>query len=153
MRKHTVLTALTLAISLIIGIQLVTSNVRADYIKADVDIDPDTLNLKNDGKFITTYIELPGYNVADIVLETVHLEGIPAITDPTYGFVKDPDLMDHDGDGVLERMVKFDRATVISLLIQHMSPNVKVAVTLEVTGNLVDGNAFEGSDTIRVFFT
>jgi len=151
MRKHTVLTALALLFSLIVGIQLVTTQVNADSITADVDIDPNTLNLKSNGKFVTVYIELPEeHNAGDIVLETVHLEGIPAITDSTYGFVKNPHLMDKDGDGILERMVKFDRAMVISLIIQHMSPNVKQKVTLTVTGNLYDGTYFTGSDTIKV---
>jgi hypothetical protein len=54
-------------------------------------------------------------------------------------------------------MVKFDRATVIRAILQspmmgHMSPHVKQQITFKVTGNL-DGNAFAGSDTIRVFFT
>jgi len=151
MRKHTVLTVFVLAFSLIIGIQVVTTQVMANSIVAGVDIDPDTLNLKSNGIFVTVYIELPeGYSAEDIDLETVYLEGIPAMTDSTYGFVKDPDLMDHDGDGILERMVKFDRATVINLLIQHMSPQVKQKVSLTVTGNLNDGTPFRGSDTINV---
>jgi len=150
MRKHTVLTVFVLIFSLIIGIQVVTTQVMANSIAADVDIDPDTLNLKSNGKFVTVYIELPeGYSVEDIDLETVYLAGIPAITDSTYGFVKDPDLMDHDGDGILERMVKFDRAMVITLLIQHMSPHPK-PVTMTLTGNLNDGTPFSGSDTIKV---
>lgn len=154
MRKHTVLKVLALAFSLIIWIQLVTTQAGANVITADVDIDPDTLNLKSNGEFVTVYIELPeGYNVADIALETVHLEGIQAITNPTYGFVKDPDLMDHDGDGILERMVKFYRAMVINLLIEHMSPHVKQKVTLTVTGNLNDDTSFRGSDTIKVLPT
>jgi len=151
MRKHTVLMVFVLAFSLIIGIQVVTTQVMAINIAEDVDIDPDTLNLKSNGKFVTVYIELlEGYDVADINLETVRLEGIPAITDSTYGFVKDPDLMDHDGDGILERMVKFDRATVINLLIQHMSPHAKQKVPLTLTGKLNDGTPFSGSDTIKV---
>lgn len=101
MRRHTALAALALMLSLAIGIQLVTTQVMANVITADLDIDPDTLNLKSDGKFVTAYIELPeGYNVADIVLETVCLEGNPVITDSTHGFVKDSDLMDRDGDGI-----------------------------------------------------
>ena len=45
---------------------------------AGVDTDPDTLNLKSNGKFVTVYIELPeGYNVEDIDLEIVRLEGVP----------------------------------------------------------------------------
>jgi len=136
--------------SLIIGIQLITTQVEANTIQADVNIDPDTLNLKSSGSFIVVYIELPeGYNVSDIVLETVHLEGVPAITDTTYGFVNDPDLMDRDGDGKMELMVKFDRTSVI-LTIEHMSPIFRQEIPLEVRGNLIDGTSFKGSDTIKV---
>lgn len=152
MRKQTVSTALALAFSLIIWIQLMTAQVRANVISADVNIDPDMLNLNSNGRFVTVYIELPeDYNVRDILLETVRLQGIPAITDLTYGFVKNPEVMDHDGDGILERMVKFDRAAVITLLIEHMSPHVKHEVPLTVTGELSNGEDFKGSDTIKVF--
>jgi len=46
--------------------------------------------------------------------------------------------MDNDGDGILERMVKFDRAMVISLFIVHMSPHAKQKVSLALTGSLND---------------
>ena len=127
-------------------------------VTAEVDIDPDTLNLKSNGEFINVYIELPeGHDVADIVLETVYLEGIQAITDPTYGFVTDPDayLMDHDGDGIQERMVKFDRASVLEWIGSAdygEDTGKSVEVTLTITGE-VDGaepSPFEGSDTVKV---
>jgi len=125
-------------------------------VSATVDIDPDTLNLKSNGEFVTVYIELPnGYNVADIDLTTVQLEGISAITDPQYGFVTDPAayLVDHDGDGIMERMVKFDRATVQTYLTNE--PDYESApkfydLRLTVTGELLDGTPFEGTDTITV---
>jgi len=126
-------------------------------IPATIDIDPNTLNLKSNGEFVTAYIELPTcyYNVADIDLATVSLDGIPAVTDPTYGFVTDPNsyLMDHDGDGILERMVKFGRATVRTYLTGL--PDYEEApkfydITLTVTGKLLNGTPFEGSDTITV---
>lgn len=125
-------------------------------ITATVDIDPDTLNLKSNGKFVTAYIELPeGFDVADIVLETVYLDGIQAITDEQYDFVTDPAqyLVDHDEDGILERMVKFDRAEVQNTLTNE--PDYDEApkfydLTLTVTGELADGTPFEGSDTITV---
>ncbi|MFQ6116151.1 MAG: hypothetical protein ACE5NG_18980, partial [bacterium] len=51
-------------------------------LSASMNIDPNTLNLKSNGEWITAYIELPeGYDVADIDIFTVQLEGIPAITD------------------------------------------------------------------------
>ncbi len=117
-----------------------------EEIPATVDIDPNTLNLKSKDEFVTAYVELPeGYDVADIVLETVYLDGIPAVTDPVYGFVKNQKsyLFDRDGDGTTEtRMVKFDRQAVIALL------SVGEA-TLTITGE-VNSTRFEGSDTIKV---
>jgi hypothetical protein len=125
----------------------------ADYLEPDsedatVDIDPDTVNLKSRGKWITAYIELPNCNdEAEIDLFTVLLEdSIPAITDPKYGFVKSEDsyIMDHDGDGILERMVKFDRSDVEDMLVPG-------TYNLKVTMQMNDGLYFEGySDTITV---
>lgn len=110
-----------------------------EEIPATVDIDPDTLNLKSNGQWITAYITLPeGYNVEDIVLETVYLDGILAAWSEIQ-------------DGMY--MVKFDRATVQACLTNE--PDYDSApkfydMTLAITGNLVDGTPFEGSDTIRV---
>ncbi len=117
-----------------------------DIIEATVDIDPDTLNLKGKGQWITCYIELPeGYDVADIDATTVLLDwDIPAVVDTQHGFTSNLDsyLMDHDGDGILEYMVKFDRAGLETL------GSGKIELT--VTGLLTDGTLFRGTDTIRV---
>lgn len=117
-------------------------------VSADIDIDPNTLNLKSKGKWITCYIELPsGYDVKDIDTTTILLEdSLSPELDPKYGFVRSESsyIMDHDGDGILERMVKFDRSEVEDML----SPGT---YNLKVTGGLVDGTQFEGySDTITV---
>jgi hypothetical protein len=46
-------------------------------IPATIDIDPDTVNLKSKGKFITCYIKLPeGYSVEDIDIDSVTLTKI-----------------------------------------------------------------------------
>lgn len=108
-------------------------------VTATVDIDPDTLNLKSNGQWITVYITLPeGYNVEDIVLETVYLDGIPAAWSDIQ-------------NGVY--MIKFDRATVQASATNE--PDYESALKfydlpLTVTGQLVDGTSFEGSDTITV---
>jgi parallel beta-helix repeat protein len=105
--------------------------------RATVDIVPDVLNLKSKGKWITCYIELSdGYDVADIDINTVMLEGVvPAELHPTK-------IGDYDRDGIPDLMVKFDRAAVQKLL---EPGEVKLTVTGKV-GTL----DFEGSDTIRV---
>jgi parallel beta-helix repeat protein len=120
-----------------------------------VDIDPDSLNLKTGLQWITAYIELTGpHEAADISLESVRLNTtIPAVTDPRYGFVTDSSeyITDVDEDGILERMVKFNRTEVKSLIIEFMETDGWRFgnVTLTVTGE-VEGLFFEGRDVIKV---
>ena len=104
-----------------------------------IDIDPDTLNLKSKGKWITCYIELPeGYNVEDININTIMLNDIvPAEVHPT-------NIGDNDNDGIPDLMVKFDRQEVINIL--ETGENVEITVA----GELQDGTRFEGIDYIRV---
>ncbi len=106
-------------------------------ITATIDINPDTLNLKSKGKWITCYIELPAnYNVSDIDISTLKLNDIiSAEPFPT-------EIGDYDNDEIGNLMVKFDRANLEEML----SPG---NVVLEVTGE-VAGTDFEGCDTIRV---
>ena len=108
------------------------------WIRATIDFDPDTLNLKSKGKFVTVYIELPpGYDVSQIDVSSITLNGtVPALDKPTK-------VGDYDSDGVPDLMVKFDGAAVQDLL----TPGSQVEIT--ITGE-VTGIGFEGSDTIRV---
>jgi len=110
---------------------------------AIVDINPNTLNLKSRGRWITCYIELPGiYGVADIDVSTILLNGVvPAELKPIA-------IGDHDGDGVLDLMIKFNRAAVIRYIMYTLGIT-NGEVTLTVTGEVAD-LAFSGSDTIRV---
>ncbi len=107
-------------------------------IPATVNIDPDVLNQKSKGKWITAFVELPGgYDVNDIELATVLLMGsIPAKSAPSK-------VGDYDADGIFDLMVKFDRKELILLLETG-------AVELKVTGELTDGSMFEGTDIIWV---
>jgi len=108
-------------------------------IKATVDFDPDTLNKKSNGKWITCYIELPsGYNVANINVSTLKLNGIvPAEPSPTA-------IGDYDNDEIPDLMVKLDRVSVAAIL--PVGDNVEV----KITGSLNDGINFEGIDHIKV---
>jgi len=121
-------------------------------IQAAIDIDPNTLNLKSKGKWITCYIELPeGYNVSDIDVSTIKLNNSIAAEIHLTG------VGDEDGDGVPDLMVKFDRASVIYYIVNNLdwatperTKPLIYAVNLTVTGNLYNGTPFEGTDTIRV---
>jgi len=111
---------------------------RTPVISATMDINPDTLNLKSKGKWITCYIELPeGYNVFDIDVSTIMSND----TTPMDSYAP-AEMGDYDEDGILDLMVKFDRQEVIALLSAGEA-------TLAITGE-VDGTPFEGSDSIRV---
>lgn len=102
-----------------------------------LDLDPNTLNLKSNGKWITAYIELPnGLDPAGIVLSSLKLNGVLGVSGPSS-------VSDYDSDGISELMVKFDRASVASLV------SVGTA-TLTVTGELKDGTGIKGTNGITV---
>jgi hypothetical protein len=118
-------------------------------IDALIDIDPDTLNKKSHGRWVTVYIALPdGYDVGAIDTTTVEITSLVGNSCvPEYsqqadlGFV--PQVGDRDEDGIADLTIKFDR--------QVLLPNLcldDVAVTIE--GDLTTGEHFGGSDTIRI---
>jgi hypothetical protein len=121
---------------------------------AEIDIDPDTLNLGSKGQWMTAYIELPeGYNAADINATTIVLnDTIAPEFDPKYGFVTNPSeyLVDHDSDGITERMIKFDRATVEAFILNAEITGSNVALT--ITGELYGGTDFKGTDYIHILY-
>jgi len=108
-----------------------------------LDIDPEILNLRSKGKWITGYIELPeGYDVADINVSTILLnDTFPAESTPTA-------IGDYDNDGVSDLTVKFNRTAVSEFI---FSEGIKYGIaTLTITGKLNNGTVFGGSDIIRV---
>ncbi|MBI5676858.1 MAG: hypothetical protein HZC48_13745 [Nitrospirae bacterium] len=107
-------------------------------ITATINFDPDTLNQRSQGKWVVVYIELPqGYNVADIIVSSILLEGtIPAEPWP-YS------ISDHDKDRIPDLMVKFNRTNIINLL--PAGDNVIVHVK-----GIAGTTTFEGFDRIRV---
>lgn len=114
-------------------------------ISATLDICPHTLDLKNMGKWITAFIELPeDYNPADINVSTIMLNGtVPAAPRPTaIGY--------HNNDGIPDLMVKFDRQTVSDFIRTNLVfTDLFGTVTLTLTGQLDDGTLFTGSTTTK----
>ncbi|MHA2028963.1 MAG: CARDB domain-containing protein [Candidatus Hodarchaeales archaeon] len=107
-------------------------------IPAEVDFNPDTLNSKSKGKWVTVYIELPeGYDANEIDRETITLNDILDPESHPTG------IGDHDGDGIPDLMVKFNRSAVIEL----MEPGENFLLT--ISGELYNGVKFEGTDEIR----
>lgn len=122
-------------------------------ILANIDFQPEVLNLKSRGQWITGYIELPiEYNVTEIDISTVLINEINseilttslrAVSSQEYGFVRDPELYDIDNDGILELMVKFDRKELLTLLNSGQ-------YSLIITGKLKSGVELKGVDSIKV---
>ena len=157
MRFFSILAICALSACLLVGANISTQPAMAST-TAEINIHPDTLNLKSGGQWITVYIGLAEpFNVSDVEISTVYLGNIvPAESDAKYGFVKNPAIHEVDG-GRQEVMVKFDRHAVIDyvwLELYHMGigqlPKGGVEIELTITGELADGTLFEGSDEIRV---
>ncbi len=108
-------------------------------IPAFVDFDPDNLNLKSKGRWVTVYLELPiGYNVNEINLGSIRLNGqIQAEPKPT-------EIGDYDDNGIPDLMVKFNRLAVQNIL------ETGDEARITISGKLNDGRPFEGSDIIKV---
>ncbi len=138
-----------------ISVGLIITSEPVPEVPARLDIEPDTWNLYGKGKWITTHIQLPEeYNPEDIDVTTILLNGtIQPVLDPKYGFVTNSSeyIVDHDGDGILERMVKFNRTEVASWIGDDLGIQYG-DITLVITGELADETPFEGTDKIRALF-
>lgn len=128
-------------------------------ILATIDFNPNTLNLKSKGNYVTAYIELPkDYDVSKIDVSSVKLNMnsvVPALLKPTA-------LGDYDKDGIQDLMVKFDRQEVQEVIDNlHIWDSYgfgygpgpgKIAVPLTVSG-MVGDLPFEGRDEVMVMNT
>ena len=118
------------------------------FIPAKVCINPKSLNVRSQGKWITAHVELPeGYSVSDIDRATILLND----TIPVDSFWVDRPLEsvigDYDNDGITDLMVKFDRQTLIEYL--ETKGTTDAGVTIAITGE-TNGKSFEVTDTIKV---
>jgi hypothetical protein len=118
-------------------------------LEALVDIDPDKINLKSHGQWVTVYIELPeGFEPGLIDVDTIAIVGLIGNScDPNYIQASDlsftPQIGDHDEDGIADLTVKFDRQLLQASLCQD-------DVEIRIEGNLTTGEPFGGVDSIRV---
>ncbi|MEE9489914.1 MAG: hypothetical protein V3V91_05680, partial [Thermoplasmata archaeon] len=95
-----------------------------------LDIDPDTLNLKSRGRWITAYLSAENASVYDINISSILLQD-----------TLEPERYDYQDDVL---MLKFNR--------QEFKNTVAVGESVEVkiTGKWKDGESFEAYDYIRV---
>lgn len=122
------------------------------WFAAVLELNPEVLNLKSNGEWITAYIELSSsYDVTAVDVSSIKLQ--------IEGYYFGVDLLaptgigDHDGDGVSDLMVKFQRLpiTVNLMTIDSSSVNQNFyEVESLVSGLLSDGNLFGCSDTLII---
>jgi len=103
-----------------------------------INVDPNTLNLSSNGNTVKAVLQLPeGYDPHDIVIETVSIGGVIFANPSPISY------SDENGDGIMELVVKFDRAALEAILIEGDS------VPVTVTGEVRDTTWFTGTDYIR----
>ena len=106
-----------------------------------VDITPDALNRKSQGRFVTAHVELiAGLDASEIDLSTVVLivDGhtlVPALE--THA-----EVSDHNANGIPDLAVKFERARVTEAI---STGTVEVAIMGSIYGYF-----FQGSDVLKV---
>lgn len=113
-------------------------------IPAIIDFDPDTLNLKSKGQWVTVYVEFPkDYKVSEIEVSTITLDNAIKVD------LSAPSAIgDYNSNGIPDLMVKFNRAEVIEYILSKGIGQENV--TLTVSGRLLDETSFTGSDVIRI---
>jgi parallel beta-helix repeat protein len=120
-------------------------------IATTIDIDPDALNLRSKGNWMTAYIELPeGFDVNNINVSSILLNNTIPVA-PSAPVT----VADYDSDGIPDLMVKFDRAKVVSYILSNVDVIKLIkqrfmTITLTIAGKLNDGTPFQGSTTITI---
>lgn len=114
------------------GVYYATKGEPCETRRVRLDFDPDTLNLRSRGKWVTAYLVAEDASTADVDPQSLRLNGIA----PAWA---------RTSDGTL--VAKFDRAAFAGTV----QPGEEVLVTL--TGRWKDGSPFTATATIRVIHT
>lgn len=110
------------------------------HIPVKLKINPQSLNLRSEGKWITASIELPqGFKAKDTDPSTIRLN------DTIQAEIRSRSL------GCQHLLVKFDRAQVILYILNHIEVDRGfICKTLTLTGEFKNGRIFKGSVTIMI---
>jgi fibro-slime domain-containing protein len=107
-----------------------------------VEVEPPRINADSNGEFVTAYVGLPeDAKPSNLVLESVALEQVSAVSDDQYGFVKNLETKRRKGRTYV--MVKFPRDDVVDALGTGTHEPT-------VTG-VVGPTTLHGSTTVEVF--
>ena len=116
---------------------------------ATFDLHPMTINQKAKGTYITGYIESAdgSFDPTDVDISTVTLQVIDPVTSAKLNVATgSPTAVgDGNGNGLVDLLVKFDRATVQSWF------SSDTTAVFRVEGRLLDGRQFAGEDaSVRI---
>lgn len=114
-------------------------------LEAEVDVKPDTINMKRQGQYVGAKVNLPeGYSEEDIDSETIIIT-IVTSNDAFEDFVEaERSVVDEE-----TLIVKFDNDEVKELI--DSTVDVYPAnVTFRVSGELTDGTSFSGTNDVSV---
>lgn len=116
--------------------------VAAQPIETEIDIHPQTLNLKAKGKVITCIVEAPpGYAIEDIDPESVlitDIGGVAADIAATRWAFEDDDTL----------MLKYPRSEVVDVIVENQ---LKSPVAIRINGSLANyEEGFTGVDTVKI---
>jgi hypothetical protein len=118
-----------------------------EEVTAMVDINPNTINLKRRGQFISAKIRMPeGYDLANIVPDSIKLYMMKDNDELTEGIPAQRVMADMFDD-VLN--VKFSNLAVLNLIKENITAfpaTVKFLVQWQIQG----GEVYEGTDEVRV---
>jgi hypothetical protein len=129
--------------------QSVRQEVASITVPVMVDADPDVLNPKSEGKWVTVYIETPAHDPREVEIDSVRMFGeIRPVTEQKYGFVKSPKIEDRDGDGYPELTLKFEKSLILDFIKELRLP-LPTKLTVPITG-LIAGRPFYGEDNISI---
>jgi hypothetical protein len=123
-----------------------------EWFTPSLKLEPNTLNLKSNGNYITAFIELPSsHDINEVEISSIMLQ--------VAGYSYSVDLSaainigDYNGNGISDLMIKFQRQTVVNnLKIMDYSAILgkSVDVNFVVSGSLTDGTSFGCSDTLSI---
>ena len=112
---------------------------KKETIEGSVDFDPDTLNCKSKGKWVTIRIHFS--DKKDITIIDFNSILFNDVLQPSKIIVETGNNDDFD-----KLIMKFDRSSVINLLLLEPAEDVEIFVT----GKFIDGIKFKGKDSIRL---
>jgi hypothetical protein len=119
-----------------------------EEVTATVDINPNTINLKRNGQFISAKIRMPeGFDLENIMSESFKLYMVKDNDELTEGIPAQRVMVDMFDDAL---NVKFSNQAVLSLIKAYVSEfpaTVKFLVQWQIQG---DNTIYEGTDAVRV---